>query len=84
MCVRDFCRKTNELEDLGTDGKGIIFQWVFKEQADKAWGDLFGGCSCKVKRLHLFLGIIFHFTPVARRRFMLVHSKCLRFIGIGR
>ena len=27
-CVRDFCRKPNELEDLGIDGKGNMFQWV--------------------------------------------------------
>jgi len=40
--------------------------------------------SRKVKFLHLFLCIIFHFTPVARRRVMLVHSTCLRVIGIGR
>ena len=41
-------------------------------------------CSRNVKILHLFLCIIFHFTPVARRRVMLVHSKSLRVIGIGR
>jgi len=41
-------------------------------------------CSGKVKFLHLFLCIIFHFTPVTRRRVMLVHSKCLHVIGIGR
>jgi hypothetical protein len=40
-CVRDFCRKPNELGDLGTDGKGIIFQCVLKED-DKAWNDLSG------------------------------------------
>jgi hypothetical protein len=41
-CVGDFCRKPNEMEDLSTDGKGIIFQWVLKEQDDKALDDLSG------------------------------------------
>jgi hypothetical protein len=41
-CVRDFCRKPKDLEDLDTDGKGIIFQWVLKEQEDKTWDDLSG------------------------------------------
>jgi hypothetical protein len=41
-CVRDFCRKPNELEDLGTDGKVIIFQYVLQKQDDKAWDDLAG------------------------------------------
>jgi len=41
-CVRDFCRKPNELEDQGIDGKGNMFQWVLNEQDDKAWDDLSG------------------------------------------
>jgi len=40
ICVWDFCRKPNELENLGIDGKGNIFQWVLKEQDDKAFNDL--------------------------------------------
>jgi hypothetical protein len=30
------------MEDPSTDGKGIIFQWVLKEQDDKVWDDLCG------------------------------------------
>jgi hypothetical protein len=37
-----FVEKPNDLEDLDTDGKGIIFQLVLKEQDDKLLGDLSG------------------------------------------
>jgi len=42
ICVLDFCRKPNKMEDLNIDGKGIKFQWVLKEQDDKVWDDLSG------------------------------------------
>jgi hypothetical protein len=40
--VWDFCRKPNELEDLGTDGNVIIFQYALQKKDDKAWDDLAG------------------------------------------
>jgi len=42
ICVRDFCRKLNELEDQGIEGKGITFQCVLKGQNDRALDDLCG------------------------------------------
>ena len=37
-----FAKNPNELEDLDTDGRGIIFQRVLRKQDDKEWDDLPG------------------------------------------
>ena len=58
----------------------------FRTSAGLYWihNSIFHSLFMQGKIFAFVLCIVFHFTPVARRRVMLVHSKCLCVVGIGR